>query len=223
MENAGLYVASPSLGAKLGLGFVTDLSLLRSMYRDEARIPRLTTSAPPVVRYLTRSRSGAYDVEQEPAEASRIGENLSAPLMLLIGGIIGRHDSERCPDCLANPLRAEDSTRYGPRHPVRRALADFERLCRRQHRPPSWHDHQDGPVCAWMLRTMLEWDKSLYYVATEYGLSFPRAERLVAAGAEYVDRWVRHWDHESQQLATDADCPVCRGRRMPVRLRALTA
>ena len=108
------------------------MSWLKVAYRDEARIPRLTTSAPPVVRYLTRSRSGAYDVTEEKEPADQVGESMSAGLLLLIGGIIGRHDADRCPDCLANPLKAEDSTRYGPRHPVRRALADFERLCRRR-------------------------------------------------------------------------------------------
>jgi hypothetical protein len=199
---------------------MTDLSLLKVLYRDEARISRLTTTQPPVVRYVTRSRAGAYDVEESGEPADRIGENLSAPLVLLIGGIIGRHDSERCAECLANPLKAEDSTRYGPRHPVRRALMDFERLCRRRHRLPTWTDHAAGPVCALMLRGMLERDESLAWVADLHDVSYPRAERLVAAGLEYVARWVEHWDHESRDIATDRDCPVCRARKMPIDLRA---
>lgn len=192
---------------------------LRLLFEDETNVHRMTASAPPVVRYLERSRSGAYHVTEEAEAADRIGENLSAPLVQLIGGIIEGHDSEACPECLSNPLKAEDTTHYGPRHPVRRALMDYERVCRRRHRLPAWTDHAAGPVCAIMLRMMVEHGTSLLWASSEVGVSYARAERHVTAAAAFVTRWVEHWDHEHRRINVDPDCSICNRRRPIVDIR----
>lgn len=143
----------------------------RDLYRDEvAGLVRLTSSAPPLVSNVeVRVRDGRtiYEVIvwEEPADA--IGQSMSAALLALVGGI-----------------RA-DFISYGPRHPIRRAMAEWDRQCRRRHRLPTWNDHA-VPICGDMLRAVVEGGASVRWCAEHWGLSYPRAERLVVLGLNYV-------------------------------------
>ncbi len=197
---------------------MTTLTLLKSLYRDEASFTRLTSSAPPLLRSVEQTRSGAWDVIEERNEADTVGQNLSAALVGLIGGIIGSHDAQRCPDCTKNPLLAEQTTSYSPRHPLRRALTDYERKCRREHRQPLWRDHWARPVCSDLLHLVIVEGASTRYAAETVGISHPRAIRLLTAGCEYVLRALR--EEEARLLGVNkaahgidcpapATCPVC--------------
>lgn len=187
------------------------VSMLRNLYRDEASFTRMTSSAPPLLRTVEQTRSGAWDVVEEIDESDAIGQNLSAQLVGLIGGIIGSHDVQRCPDCTKNPLLAEQTTSYGPRHPLRRAITGWERKCRREHRLPGWRDHARRPICVDLLRLVIVEGTSTRYAAQVVGLSHPRAVRLLTAACQYVVRALR--EEEARQLginraAHGVDCPA---------------
>ncbi len=172
------------------------ISQLRLDFMEETlTVQRLTSAAPPVVRTVQEVR-GHYEVieEAEPADAN--GRNLSAAMVTLIGSL-------------------GELSFYAPRYPVRRALAEWERTCRRRHRLPSWTDHALGPVCATMLRSMVEGGTSLKWAAEQAGISYPRADRLVSAGERFVMARLVHWEHERAEIALDPDCEMCRTRRSP--------
>jgi hypothetical protein len=191
---------------------------LRVMYGDEASFTRMTSSAPPLLRTVEQTRSGAWDVIEEIDSSDAIGQNLSAALVGLIGGIIGTHDAQRCSDCTKNPLLAEQTTAYSPRHPLRRAMTGWERKCHREHRPPMWRDHRNRPICADMLRLVIVEGASTRYAAESVGISHPRAERLLMSGCQYLVRSLR--EEEARLLGINkaahgidcpapATCPVC--------------
>lgn len=160
-------------------------SELRMLWQDESYLRRTTSSAPPLssdVREVTGSNGRTYyDVETWEEPADRNGQNLSGELVALIGGI-----------------RA-DFTSYGPRHPIRRALAEWERTCRRRHRLPTWKDHRT-PICGAMLRDVIEGGASVRWCAERYGLSWPRAERLILAGMNFVGARYERWEDEQTRL-----------------------
>jgi len=193
------------------------IPMLRLVYRDEASFTRMTSSAPPQLRTVEQTRSGAWDVVEEIDVSDAIGQNLSAALVGLIGGIIGTHDAQRCPDCTKNPLLAEQTTSYSPRHPLRKALTAWERKCRREHRLPMWRDHA-RPVCSDLMHLVVVEGTSTRYAAEAAGISHPRAVRLLTAGCTYVLRALR--EEEARLLGINtaahgiecpapATCPVC--------------
>ncbi len=179
------------------------LRLLRLAFADESAIPRMTASAPPVVVNISEhtAKDGHTYFEYEPFEEppAAIGQSLSAALISLIGNI------------------TSDAAFYGPRHPVRRALSEYDRICRRRHRLPTWTDHPT-PICGEMLRARVEGGASIIWCANRYGISYPRAERLLAAGEEYVNRSLI--EAEARLLGINvrahgidcpspATCPIC--------------
>lgn len=177
------------------------ISQLRLSFQEEMP-ERLTSASPPIVRTVQES-GGRYEVieEAEPADAN--GRNLSAAMVMLIGSITAELNF------------------FPPRYPVRRALAEWERTCRRRHRPPTWRDHTPGPICSMMLRAMVEGGASLKWAADSVGLvdvGYLRAERLVFAGTEFVRLRLTHWEHERMGIGLDPDCAMCRTRKTPVHL-----
>lgn len=171
---------------------------LRTLYRDETVLHRMTSSAPPVVSEIsqTTGRNGRayYDVTDHMDLPDQIGQNMSAELVSLIGEV------------------RLDWASYGPRHPIRRALVEWERSCRRRHRPDAslrWRDHA-GPICGEMLYAVVN-GCSVRWCAERWGVPFPRAERLIAAGVRFVaERYARSQD-DALGMAHDREaCDVCR-------------
>jgi hypothetical protein len=172
---------------------------LRELYDDESDLHRMTSSAPPVVSNVTEHEAGGriyFEVMLEEEPADRIGQSLSGELVALIAGI-----------------RA-DFTSYGPRHPVRRAMTQWERSCRRRHRVgPSlqWRDHQDGPLCSDMLSAVIKGRCSILWCAIEWDVPYPRAERLLLAGLRYVSDQVAQAQEAQLGIVHDRDrCDTCR-------------
>jgi hypothetical protein len=170
---------------------------LRALYADESSLHRLTSSAPPVVAQISEHSVGErlyYEVMLEEEPADRIGQSLSAEMVALIGAI------------------QVDFVSYGPRHPIRRALAEWERSCRRRHRKgPSlqWRDH-DGPLCGEMLYAVVN-GASLWWCAQRWEVPYPRAERLIGAGIRFVAERYARWQDDALGIVHDRDhCEVCR-------------
>ena len=157
----------------------------------------MTSSAPPTTQNVTETTIKGrivYDVELHEEPADRIGQSLSGELVALIAGI-----------------RA-DFTSYGPRHPVRRALTEWERACRSRHRPgPSlqWRDHAAGPLCSDLLRAA-SIGVSLRWCAVEWDVPYPRAERLLLAGLRFVAERVARAQDDALGIVHDRErCDVC--------------
>lgn len=178
---------------------------LRLLYRDETVLldggmaPGLTVSYPPVthnfIEHNKRDGGVWYEDELEEEPADRNGQNLSAAMVTLIGGI-----------------RA-DFTGYGPRHPIRRALAEWERSCRRRHRSDAmrWRDHLQGPICGEMLRASIEGGCSYLWCAERWGIGYDRAKQLIQAGERFMaERYARSQD-DALGIVHDRDrCEQCR-------------
>lgn len=167
---------------------------LRSLYGDESSLHRMTSSAPPVSQNVTEHESGGriyYEVELDREPPDRIGQSLSGELVALIAGI-----------------RA-DFTSYGPRHPIRRALAEWDRACRRRHRPPTWRDHAT-PICGEMLYAVVN-GCSVLWCSQRWGIEYPRAERLIGTGLAFVaERYARSQDDQLGIVHDRDRCTVCR-------------
>ena len=159
---------------------------LRAAHADETTLHRMTSSAPPLVSEIheVTGRNGRvyYDVETWEEPADQVGQSLSGELVALIGNI-----------------RA-DFTSYGPRHPIRRALAEWDRHCGRRHQ--SWYDHDGRRLCGEMVRAVIEGGASVMWCADRYGVSWPRAERHIIAGLNYIGGRVNQW--EQDRLLADA-------------------
>jgi hypothetical protein len=165
---------------------------LRDLFRDETSLHRMTSSAPPISQNVSESTVAGrvvYDLILEEEPADRIGQSLSGEMVSLIAGI-----------------RA-DFVSYGPRHPVRRALSEWERSCRRRHR--SWYDHA-SPICGEMLRAVVEGGASVWWCSQRYAISYPRAERLILDGINFVGERYTRWEDDQLGIIHDADrCPTC--------------
>jgi hypothetical protein len=160
------------------------MSTLRQAYLAETEhLTRLATSQPPVtitVRHETDhdgSKHYLAFVEQEPASAS--GYTVSGGLLSLIESASTNLDDEAGGLVVAF---------YGSRWPVRKALTDFERYCRRAHK--NWTDHVSGPLCAQLAWATIRDGVSLRWAAEHFGLAYPRAERVLKRAEEYVARSV---------------------------------
>jgi hypothetical protein len=170
---------------------------LAASFSDESFVHRLTASAPPVVVNISERNIGVrvvYDYELQTEPPDRIGLSLSAEMVSLVGAI-----------------RA-DFASYGPRHPVRRALTQWERACRRRHRPDAlrWRDHADGPLCGLLLFDVAH-GCSILWCARRYEVGYPRAERLIAAGLRYVaDELERHEEALLGYIHDRDRCDTCR-------------
>ena len=171
---------------------------LRDLLNDESTIVRLTSSAPPLVSQVSEHTVKGrivYEIVLEEEPADRIGQSLSGPMVSLIGGI------------------ADGIATYSPRWPVRRALQEWERSCRRRHRPgPSlqWRDHASGPLCSDLLRAA-SIGVSLRWCCDQWGIEYPRAERLLAAGLRFMAERMERWQDNMLGLVHDRDrCDVCR-------------
>lgn len=176
---------------------------LRDLFQEESFVHRLTSSNPPVV-YNTEEHTttgGRVYYLQVPEEepADRIGQSMSAEMVSLVGNVTALGGF------------------YSPRYPLRRALADYERICRRRHRPPTWKDHAT-PICAEMLRARIEGGASIWWCAQYFEVSYPRAERLIAAGEAYIERSLI--EAEARLLGVNVNahgidcpnpktCPIC--------------
>jgi hypothetical protein len=175
-------------------------SELRNLYDDESDLHRMTSSAPPVSQNVTEHEAGGrvyFEVMLEEEPADRIGQSLSGELVALIAGI-----------------RA-DFTSYGPRHPVRRAMTQWERICRRRHRPPTWRDHGAGPLCSDMLYAVIKGRCSLLWCSIEWDVEYPRAERLLLSGLRYVSHEVERAAEQQLTGVHDADgCDDCHRARV---------
>lgn len=187
-----------------------NLRLLRSLYAEEGYIPHTTSSAPPLLRSVYQSRSGAWDVveEREPADAN--GLNLSAPLVALIGGITTHHDLSRCEDCTGNPLLNEQTTHYSNRHPMRAAMTQLERRCRREHRPPTWNDHPT-PICADLLHLTLVERMAPVDAYQRVGVSEHRGSALLGIFLRDLLQALRREENRLLGIADDShrlkECP----------------
>ena len=175
---------------------------LRDLYNDESLIPRLTSSAPPLVSQVSEHTASDgrvyFEITYSEEPADRIGQSLSGPMVSLIGGV------------------TEDGAAYGPRWPVRRALEEWERSCRRRHRPTStaWRDHSQGPLCSDLLRAVSV-GVSLRWCATMWGVPYPRAERLLNGGLRFVGERLARWQDDTLGIAHDRDhCEVCRAEAL---------
>src|SRR5579859_5569358 len=114
-----------------------NLAELRRMYAEESYIDRLATTRPPVTREIQRTERGGEEhftlisTEEDP---SALGYTVSGELLALVGA-----------------FTAYDAP-YGRRHPLRAAMTEWERTCRRRHRivpgRNAYLDHADGPLCA---------------------------------------------------------------------------
>jgi hypothetical protein len=132
----------------------------------EAETPiRLTVPSPPVTTQVTQDYS--VRIEEEPAAA--IGQSLSSEMVRLLGHPDG----------------------YGTAFPVRRALAEWNRYCRRHHR--GWPDHADRPVCAELAALVIRDRTSVRYAADVTGVTYLRAERLLLRAVEHMVRWQGRW------------------------------
>jgi len=169
------------------------LDLLRGLYRDETSLHRMTSSAPPISQNVTETMIRGrvvYDVELQEEPGDRIGQSLSGEMVSLIGAI-----------------RA-DFVSYGPRHPIRRAMAEWDRSCRRRHR--AWADHSQRPLCGDLLRAVIEGGASTRWCAERYALSYPRAERMIVSGLNFVGERYSRWQDDQLGIIHDADrCPTC--------------
>lgn len=160
---------------------------LRLLYQDESSLRRMTSSAPPISSNVTESTIAGrivYDVELQEEPADRIGQSLSGEMVALIAGI-----------------RA-DFTSYGPRHPIRRALSEWERHCRRRHQ--GWYDHH-GALCADMVRAVIEGGASVLWCSQRFGVSWPRAERHIIAGLNFIGERVERWEQDAFRLTGGID------------------
>jgi hypothetical protein len=160
------------------------MTTLRQAYLAETEgLTRLATSQPPVT-ITVRHEAGrdgskhylAY-VEQEPPSAS--GYTISGGLLSLIESASTNLDDEAGGLVVAF---------YGNRWPVRKALSDFERYCRRAHK--HWADHTEVAVCAQLAWATIRDGASLRWAAEHFGLAYPRAERVLKRAEEYVARSV---------------------------------
>lgn len=172
-----------------------DAPALRLLFRDEAMLHRMTSSAPPISRNVqeaTVNGRAVYDVILEEEPADRIGQSLSGEMVSLIAGI-----------------RA-DFVSYGPRHPIRRSLSEWDRACRRRHRSLRWFDHYQGPICGEMLHAVIEGGASVRWCAERYAISYSRAESLIGAGLNFVGDRYSQWEDDQLGIVHDADrCPTC--------------
>ena len=194
----GTRFGTPSARFAEAEGLAVTPAELRDLFDDESDLHRLTSSAPPLVINIVERTVGDrvwYETWTEEEPADRVGQSLSGELVALIAGI-----------------RA-DAASYGPRHPVRRALSEWERICRRRHRPgPSlqWRDHSAGPICAEMLFAVVH-DSSVAYCAERWHVPFPRTERLLLSGLRFVADRLERWQDEQLGLTHDREqCAVCR-------------
>lgn len=196
------------------------LNLLRDLFKDETLIEQLTVDFPPVLHPVIEKKGShldydkarmvdVYKVSEAMEPADQNGRNLSAPMVNLIGGI------------------RVDASFYNPRsQPIRKALGEFEQRCRRDHRGRNWWDHETKPICAEMLRAVVEHGTTSFWAIDRIGhlagtwSHYQRGERLIAAGAEYVWKWLEHWDHERLEIGFEPDCRVCRERQAPVKVDA---
>lgn len=170
---------------------MTSIAQLRLDFANEMP-ERLTSASPPIVRTVQDS-AGRYEVieEAEPADAN--GRNLSAAMVTLIGSITA------------------ELSFYPPRYPVRRALAEWERTCRRRHRGGQWWDHAERPLCGELLRAHVEHGVSVLWLSDHFQVSYPRAERLISSGAAFVAERLSRWQDEKLGIAHDREhCAVCR-------------
>ncbi len=172
---------------------------LRLLFLDETFVHRMSTSAPPVVQQVTehsRPDGGVYfEVKPEEEPAAMIGMNLSAEMVSLIAGVTSWGVS------------------YSPRHPVRRALNEWDRNCRRRHRATSmqWLDHLQGPICGQMLRDVIEGGASAWWCSQRYQVPYPRAARLLRMGQDFLSERMIRWGDEQLGLVHDrVACQVCR-------------
>jgi hypothetical protein len=181
---------------------MTSLDFLRASFRDESHVPRLTTSAPPVVRQVNKLEKNGriyFEVDEGGSEPpDQNGRSLSAEMVQLIGSITAELHF------------------YPPRFPVRRALAEWERSCRRRHRGRQWWDHSGAPVCSDMLRLIVEGGATPRYAINAAGLGqtwthYQRGERLIQAGAAFVAERLERWQDEQLGITHDREhCAVCR-------------
>ena len=169
---------------------------LRALYADESSLHRMTSSAPPISSNVTETTIRGrlvYEVDYTEEPPDRIGQSMSSEMIALVAGI-----------------RA-DFTSYSPRHPIRRAMSEWERSCRRRHRPTAmqWRDHSNGPLCGNLLFDVVN-GCSVRWCAERYGIGFPRAERLIAAGLRFVAERYTQWEESQLGIVHDPDhCETC--------------
>lgn len=184
------------------------IARLQDDYRTEAALGQLTTVAPPVTRHAIEYAPGKFDVEMEEEPADANGRNLSGELVTLIGGIIGGHDRDRCSQCSESSKIYDQETSYGPYQPVRRALTQWERKCRRLH--GRWPDHRGRPVCAEIAWNVIREETSIEWAADQVAVSFPRAERLLKVALDYIERGVARTAEPVESHHDRDACPICR-------------
>lgn len=170
----------------------------RELFGDESLVLKLTSSAPPLVSQVSEhNRPGGgvyYEVIWEEEPADRIGQSLSGQMVSLIGGV------------------TETLVSYSPRWPVRRAMQEWERMCRRRHQPSDvrWRDHQDGPLCSDLLRASSV-GVSLRWCCDAWNVPYPRGERLLDAGLRFVNERLARWQDEQLGIVHDREaCQICR-------------
>lgn len=147
------------------------LADLRDGYREEARIMVLTSYQPPSTRSVSSWRDDygevhySISVQEEPAAA--VGMSLSAPMVSFTAGI----------------AESQEFTSYGPRHPIRQALCSWERICQRKH-------VHAGPSCGELVRLAISGESALS-LSRRFSVGYPRVERVVARGVEYIEDRLR--------------------------------
>ena len=94
--------------------------------------------------------------------------------------------------------------------PVHDALLAFDRACRRRH--ARWPDHRGRPVCSEMVRLIIFGGASVLYCSEQYGVTYPRAERLLRSAVEFMRARQERWLAGTEASAThDREyCPICR-------------
>lgn len=170
---------------------------LRELYADESLVLKLTSSAPPLVSQVSEhTRPGGsvyYEIVLEEEPADRIGQSLSGTMVSLIGGV------------------TEALVSYSPRWPIRRAMEEWERQCRRRHQPSDqrWRDHLEGPLCSDLLRASSV-GVSLRWCCTAWQVDYPRGERLLTAGLRFVSERLARWQDEQLGILHDREhCDIC--------------
>lgn len=177
------------------------LAELRQEYALESYIDRLATTRPPVTHEIERSVDSrgeehftVVDLEEDP---SALGYTVSGELLDLIGSF------------------AADGPRYGRRHPLRAAMTEWERTCRRRHRivpgRSSYLDHADGPLCADILWAAIRDLDEIPTLCRRHQLSPETIESTLARGIAYLDGALQRM--EDRQPGHDPElCDVCQGR-----------
>ena len=184
------------------------IETLQEEYRTEGMIERLTALMPPVTRHVVEPSPDHFEVELETEPADGNGRNLSASFVGLIGSIIGRHDRAVCGECQSSSKAYDQETGYGPHHPVRSALTQWDRKCRRMH--ARWPDHRGRAVCSEIAWSVIRDRTSIEWAAEQAGVSFPRGENLLTLAVDYIEAGVRRASVVPPSIHDRDMCDVCR-------------